>query len=159
MAKRKTKTKIEQLVKDIQRAEDGLKRLLNTDWVKVITLGNEIYHRNEMSYAIAVIRRRIRGRTRPEYTVSLVRFNLRQLSIIAVIPIDFEVLDILYNTIKEAWKEANKRNEEIRKEQARKRFAKMLAKMSEAEREVLLKTLPENERKAILELIKEVAKR
>ena len=143
MSKKQVKTKIAQLVKDIKRAEEFLKKHFQTDWAKVITINNEIFHKNEIGYGVVVIQRRVRGRKRKDYVVGLVRFNIRMLTIISLVPIEKEVLNELFETIKEAWNEADRRNLEIKKQEAKKKFEKVLSKFDEEERKLLLELLSE----------------
>jgi len=139
------RTKISTLAKDIDRARRFLSGSLRTDYVRVISVGDEVFVRDNMSYAVVVVPRRVRGEFKDEYVPALVRFNLRTLSIINVVPIEIQVHDLISKSLSEALEVAKSKNEEIRRKKERKRLEKLLSRFSKEEREFILKMLKEEE--------------
>ena len=143
LSKRVPKTKIELLAEDIERAESKLKRLLKTDYVKAVTIDDKIFYKSEMAYAVAILKRKAMGRVRKDFTVCLVRFNLRTLRIQSVVPIEKEVVDSIFNSIREAWKVAEEKKRRLIEIEERRKLLKILETLSPQERELLIKVLRE----------------
>jgi len=122
-----------------EELERQLKDFLKADWVKVLRDDDKAYSKYDMGYAVAILPRRVRGRILRQKVVALVRINTRKFGVMAVIPIDPEVIDKLHELVKEAEEVRVKLEEEERRRQREERLKKWLESLSPEEREILQK--------------------
>ncbi|RLE85119.1 MAG: hypothetical protein DRJ67_09410 [Thermoprotei archaeon] len=123
----------------IEELETQLREFLKAEWVRVLEEDGEPYSKYDMGYAVAILPRRVRGRVLRQKVVALVRINTRKFGVMAVIPIDPEVIDKLHELVREAEEERIRLEEEERRKQREERLKKWLESLSPEEREILQK--------------------
>jgi len=87
---------------DAGALEEWLKRTLRLDHVRVLTVRGEVYRKHKMGYAVGVARRVVKGVETEERVPVLVRFNPDGSYVHSVVPLELEVLDPLWDLVKEA---------------------------------------------------------
>jgi len=149
MVRKRRPRALKYIRKEKEYVREYLKKVLSKqteiDWIDVVCLDDEVYCKYYMAYAIAIMRRRIHGELKKSRTIALIRFNVRDYHISAIVPLDVEAIDALYEKIKEAYDMLIKIEELEKVEAKKKRMEKLLRRLSPEEREILKKVLEEGE--------------
>lgn len=124
-----------------EEVEEKLKEILGIEHVYILSEGDEVYRKYDMGYAIAIVKRRFRGQTLNKLVPALVRFNVKQFRINAIVPLEPEAIKPLFDLVNKAMEKIAEIEEEERRKRQEEKFKKFLETLSPEEREILEKLM------------------